>query len=954
MINRFQTALLLFSSLSFALAAEPEPSPASVPADPAMTSGTLSNGLSWAVLPNQEPPGKVSLRLVVKAGSLQESEPQRGLAHFLEHMAFNGSKHYPPGELVEYLQRIGMSFGADTNAHTSFHETVYKLELPDSSDEFLREGLRVLADYADGLLLEEDEIERERGVILAEMRSRDTVGYRSFVANWQFLLQGTTIPERMPIGIVETVSEMNRPLFVDFYDTWYRPERCAVVAVGDVTADTLAPLIQEFFGSMQGRAPERTEPNLGELSNPGTVAKLHFDPEAPDTNLDVATVTPVTDTADSRERRIRDLQIRLVNAVVTDRLQRAAREPNAPFRSASAYSWRFLDHFEMTGLSIDTEPGKWRESLRYAEQSLRQALEHGFDAAEIAEACAKAIEGARSAVAQAPTRLSANLANKLADACSEDYVFTHPDFDLEVTIEATKSLTPSIATSLFREIWSDPDRFLFVSGNLELEEPEAELLNAWEESRREPVEPYEVGQLAEWAYPAAATPAKVVEERFDPELKVYQATLENNVRFNALQTDFERETVHITVRFGSGRRELKPAQMGAAMLADFAFLQGGLVAHSFDDVQRLMAGKSVKTGFSVGDDAFSLTGKTTPEHLLTQAELMAAYVAQPGFRGDALGQAQKQLRTFYAQLHNTPEGTLQSDVMRFLSGDHRTGPAPEDIAMSATMESIKAMLSEHLKNGWIEVSVVGDIEPHVALDAVARTFGHLPHRIGNPAEPFAIGARFPSSAKSATFQCKSDIPKAIALAYWPTGDMRDITVSRQLNLLAQIFDDRLRLRIREELGEGYSPYASSRASDQWRDFGYLFSLNIVAPENAPRISAMMAEIGMDLASGNITEDEFKRAREPMLNFLKDYRRRNSYWLQRVVAGSQAFPEQLEWARTMESDYVSFTLHQLNSLAQQILATDPLRVHVVPDITANNLESAQADDPSTPAEPSPPS
>ena len=217
------TTATVFSLFAGAFAHATFPGPFShevtdLPPDPNAVWGQLDNGMKYAILPHDEPPGRISLRLLVDAGSLNESEAQRGLAHFLEHMAFNGTTHFAPDEMVEYFQRIGMAFGADTNAHTGFDETVYKIELPENSATYLKEGLKVLRDYADGMLLLDEEIEKERGVILAEKRSRDSVGFRTFEAYWDFIFPQSIISKRLPIGLEDVISTAPRAEFLDFFD----------------------------------------------------------------------------------------------------------------------------------------------------------------------------------------------------------------------------------------------------------------------------------------------------------------------------------------------------------------------------------------------------------------------------------------------------------------------------------------------------------------------------------------------------------------------------------------------------------------------------------------------------------------------------------------------------------------------------------------------------------------
>ncbi|MDB6167044.1 MAG: Zinc protease, partial [Lacunisphaera sp.] len=225
-------ALVLAPLLAFAADFPHETSDLTV--DPAVKWGRLDNGLRYALLHNQEPKGRVSVRLAVKVGSLYENENQRGLAHFLEHMAFNGSVHFPSANVVEFFQKLGMDFGGDTNASTNFDRTIYQLELPDTKPGTLRESLTFFADVAGGLKLETREIEKERGIILSEKRARDSVGLRTFVAELEFLVPDTRFPQRIPIGVDEVIKSADHARFAEFYDAWYRPERMVLVIAGDI------------------------------------------------------------------------------------------------------------------------------------------------------------------------------------------------------------------------------------------------------------------------------------------------------------------------------------------------------------------------------------------------------------------------------------------------------------------------------------------------------------------------------------------------------------------------------------------------------------------------------------------------------------------------------------------------------------------------------------------------
>ncbi len=255
--------------------------------DPALIFGKLPNSFRYVLMKNHEPKDRVSIRLNIQSGSLHETDDQQGLAHYLEHMMFNGSEHFPSGELVKYFQSIGMDFGGDANAHTGFGETVYDVLLPGGDKEDVEKGLLVIHDYAAGALLPESEIDRERGIILAEKRDRDSVGYRTYVASMKFLFPGIRINKRMPIGTEEVIRKTDQAILKDYYDTWYRPENMILVMVGDVDTEMAESLIKSMFADMIPRNPVRSCPEMGTIKHEGIRTFYHFEKEAGDTTTSV-------------------------------------------------------------------------------------------------------------------------------------------------------------------------------------------------------------------------------------------------------------------------------------------------------------------------------------------------------------------------------------------------------------------------------------------------------------------------------------------------------------------------------------------------------------------------------------------------------------------------------------------------------------------------------------------
>jgi zinc protease len=931
----FPAVLPLLATLSLSAATWPHEG-SDIPPDAKIVFGQLDNGVRYLILPNDEPPGRASLRLYMDVGSLMEKDDQQGMAHYLEHMAFNGSKHFPGGEMVEYFQRLGMGFGADTNAYTSFDQTVYMLELPKVEDKLIDEGLQLFRDYLDGMLLEAEEIDRERGIILSEKLARDSIDYRTMVAGYKFALPDSLLPNRLPIGTEETLKSMQRPRFVDFYETYYTPERCMVVAVGDFKdVPALKKAIKSHFGDAKARRDGSPDPDLGEVgAGHGLIAKLHSEMEAKAVNVSIEVVRSAGSYEDSTERRKTDMIRDLADMMLDQRFSKLAKEDGAPILSGSSYSYEYLDFVRVVGVGGECQPEKWKATITLLERELRRALEFGYTEAEFEEAKATMLKKARLAAEQADTRRSRDLATGFVRTLASNRVVTHPATIYEMTKAALGGVTPEDSLAALRADWKSEDIQIFVGGNLELDgDAERQIKEAFVESLAGKVEPPADETVGEFAYTDFGVSGKVAARKVVEDIEVTEVVFENGVRLNIKPTPFEKGSARVLVGFGGGKLEAPLDKPGLIPFAQSTFEMGGLVEHSVDDLRRLFASKSVSTSFSVGDEAFLLSGRTTHADLEAQLQLLAAHLVAPGFREEAERQFKKNLEALYTQLEHTAEGIMADKVVSHIwSGDPRFGYPAIEVMRERSLAEVKEWMADALTKSYLEVSVTGNVEPDVVVEAVAATFGALPTRAAEKpdyTEPRAVA--FPSAPADKEFRFETEIPKAIATVYWPTNDMSDIQRTRRLSLLGSILDDRLRIKVREELGETYSPACYHVASDTFTGYGYMTAMIQVKTEQAEKIGSLVKEIADELAAGNITDDEFERAKKPQVSQLEQMRRDNRYWSQNVVRNSQEHPERLDWARSLMDDYTSITKEECAELARTYLGKDKaVVVRVIPE------------------------
>jgi len=908
--------------------------------DPAVVWGRLDNGMRYVLLPNNTPKDRVSLRLLIDAGSLMERDDQRGLAHVLEHMAFKGSELMPAGDLVQYLERLGMAFGADTNARTSFESTVYQLELPSNDAQLIDRSLFVLREKADHLLVAAADLERERGVVLSEKRLRDTPQMRATQKNLEFLFPGVLLPQRMPIGLDSVIGGAPRERLLEFYHAYYTPSRVTLVAVGNIEPAAFSQALHKHFDSFQARGPEAHNPEMGEVQARGLETRFHFEADGR-TNIALQVVKPLALLPDVRARRVEEMNLYIAHAIIARRLATLAMQPGASFLGGGAYADDFLGLSRTGSVTLSARPEQWRAALAVGEQELRRALTHGFTAAELDEQRKTLLADFDERAGAASTRESHELADQLLQSLSDVQTFTSPAQDVEEVGRVMATVTPESALQALRALWMGSGPLIFVNGPLELDAPEAAIAQAYGASQAVAVAAPVENAMEEFAYRSFGTPPTITERRVTEVLEITQLRFANNVRVNLKPTKFEANSVLVAVRFGGGRLELPRDKPGLEQLAESAFIAGGLRKHSLDELNRIIAGRSVGLAFQVEDDAFVLGGHTTPGDLELQLQLLAAYLTAPGYREEALERFRQGLPQLYRSLERTPMGVMQKDVVRFLrGGDSRFGYPEQSVLAARTLAELSAALNDPLAHGYLEISLVGDFDLDRAIQAVAGTFGSLPVRAElKPPYREAREVHFPSDRGITAFAYDTSDPKALSAVYWPTTDFSRISDVRRLFVLARVLGNRVLERVRNVQGLTYTAQGDHAPSHAFPDYGFLYAIVDAPPDKARSLVAEIAALGGAIYRDGVTQDELERARNPIVSELKRLLGTNSYLLSAIVSGSQEQPAKLKRAATSLNEVSSLTVEALNEAARKYLRPEAaLPVVVVPRAPAEKKAS----------------
>lgn len=895
-----------------------------LPADQEIRFGALPNGVRYAIRKQSIPPGQAALRLRFDAGSLMEAEDQQGIAHFLEHMAFNGSKAVPEGEMIKILERLGLAFGADTNASTDFDETTYKLDLPRTDEETVDTSLMLLRETAGNLTLDPEAIDRERGVVLAEERARDVPALRVYKERLAFFLKGQRPPTRLPIGKVEVLQKAPAAKFLEFYSRYYRPERAVLVAVGDFDVDAVEAKIKARFSDWQGAGPNGVDPDMGPIQPRKPEARLVIEPGAP-LSMQLAWVRPPDLRPDTKAKRQAELIEQLGYSVLNRRLQRLSRSQTPPFLGAGAFQSDEYDAAELTMVAVNAEPARWKDALVAAEHEQRRLVQYGVRQDELDREIEEIRGNLKAQAAGAATRRQAQLASEIVGSLSDNEVVTSPAYDLALFEETVKGLKAERVSAAIRESFTGQGPLLFMASPKPIEGGEPTLLAALEAAHGTPVEAPAAPSQVVWPYETFGPIGKVAETREVEDLDAAFVRFENGVRLTVKPTRFKDDEILVRVNIGAGRQQLPRDRQNVAWAAG-AFVEGGLKQINAEDLEQVLAGKLYGAQFGVADDSFVLSGSTRPDDLDVQMQVLAAYLAEPGWRDEAFQRLKNSGKTIHDQYESTVSGVLSRDLAGLLhGGDQRwVFPTREEIAQ-ANLGTFKGDIAPALAQGQIEVIVIGDTTVEKATAAVARTFGALPARPPQPAlPPEQTQVSFPPGVAAPIVRThKGRADQAAGYVAWRTNDFfANPQRARDTAVMAEVLELRLMDELRESQGATYSPSVSYNHSFVWPGWGFVSASVEIPPEKLPAFFADVAKIAADLRNAEISADELARAKKPRIERLEQAQKTNGYWLTEL-SGAQADPRRLDAIRGAISGAERVTAADVQRAARAVLRDEAM-------------------------------
>jgi zinc protease len=859
-----------------------------LPTDSAVTVGTLPNGLRYYIRENHEPKQRAELRLVVKAGSVLEDDDQQGLAHFVEHMAFNGTSHFHKQELVDYLESVGMRMGADLNAGTGFDQTVYILHIPTDTASVVRTAFQILEDWASTVSFDSVEIEKERGVVIEEWRlGRGAMG-RMQDKQLPIIFKGSKYAERLPIGKKETLETFKRPTLVRFYKDWYRPDLMAVIAVGDFDTHEIEGLIREHFTHLQNPAHERPRPEIDVPDNVPPLYAIASDPEATSTSVAVLFKQDLRDHSTYGAYR-QGLVEGLFSAMLNARLFELSQKADPPFLGAGVGQGRFIGAKEIFQMGAAVQDGGIPAGLEALLTEATRVARFGFTAPELERAKARRLRSMERMFAEREKTNSSQYASEYIRNFTQGESFPGIATELELTRQFLPGITLEEANRL-ASAWITPqNRVIMVSAPQKADAPvptEADLSAVFDEAAKKPLVAYADTLGSAPLVPSAPTPGKVVSESTVPEIGVTEWTLSNGVHVVLKPTDFKDDQVLVRAVSPGGSSLAPDRDWLSAEMATSIVNASGAGAFSAVDLQKVLAGKAVSAGPMISETEEGFYGSGSPKDMETLLQLIYLYATAPRTDSAAFDAMTARIRAFTANRGASPEANFQDTLQVTLSqGNPRERPLTAALVDSIDLASAMAFYRDRFADiGDFTFFFVGNLDLSTLRPLVEQWIGGLPSH-GRKETWRDLGIRPPKGVVTKTVRKGIEPKGRISIIF--TGPFQD---SRENRYALRSLGDALRIRLREVLREdmgGVYGVGASGGSHIVPDTSYSFSIGFGAdPARLQELKdSVVAEIRAFQTKGpsdsiiEKVQEEQRRARETSL-------RQNNYWLGQLVAAHE--------------------------------------------------------------------
>ncbi|MCX6571727.1 MAG: insulinase family protein [Candidatus Aminicenantes bacterium] len=872
------SVVLAFAPL--AAQADKYPLDQKIPVDPKITVGELGNGLRYYIRENRKPENRAELRLVVNAGSVLEDEDQLGLAHVVEHMAFNGSTHFPKQKLVDFMESIGMRFGPDLNAFTGFDETIYMLKVPTDSPEILETSFLILEDWAHGLTFDPKAIDKERGIIVEEWRLGQGADARMRDRQFPVLFRGSRYADRMPVGKKEVIESFKYETLKRYYRTWYRPDLMAVIAVGDFDRARIEEFVRKHFASIPVPPGAPPRPSYPVPDHDETLFAIATDKETSDSIVAVYHKLPLRDQSTVGSYR-QMLVERLFNSMLNERLLEITQKPGAPFLGAVSSQGRFIGSKEVYVLSALVEAGGIARGLRTLYTEGERVARFGFTATELERQKSEMMRVFENALAEKETEDSGTYAQELSRSFLQQEPTPGIQYEYDLHVQFLPGITLDETNRLAKEWMTERNRVIMANAPEKVGAgvpSEKELLAVLEEVKREEIAPYVDTTTDAPLLPGMPEPGEVVSSRTIAEAGITEWTLSNGARVVLKPTDFKEDEILLRATSAGGVSLAEDENLIPANTADQVVASGGLGEFSAVNLQKKLAGKAVFIRPMIGELEEGLSGNASPKDAETLFQLIYLTFTAPRPDPVVFDVIKSQLKTFLENRQQSPETVFSDTLRKTMQRDQpRFRPMTvEEIPRMSLEKSLAFYRDRFADAGDFTFVFVGNLDLEKIKPLVCRYLASLPSR-GRKETWRDWRVPPPEGVVKRTVE-KGVEPKSLTAIVFSGPFKSDPGNRIAIRAAGQVLETRLRKLLREKLSGTYDVAVQPSYSKIPRE-EYRVTIDLGA--DPARMDDMSRAIFQEIKSLKKKGPTEKEVEEVRLAESRDYEtnsRHNDWWL----------------------------------------------------------------------------
>jgi zinc protease len=875
-------AVVLAPGITFAQPPPQAPPPASasldarLPLDPSIVSGRFANGLRYFIRTTKKPEKRAELRLVVDVGSIVEDDDQLGLAHFVEHMAFNGTENFPKQETVAFLELLGMRFGPSINAFTSFDETVYMLQVPTEKPEVLDRALLILEDWAHGLTFDPDEIDKERGVIKEEWRVRRGAGAPPAV-----LLKGSRYAERIPIGTVEVIDNFKHERLIQFYRDWYRPDLMTVIAVGDFDPAAVEKMIRAHFEAIPAAKGAKPRPSYTVPDHPGTLYAIATDPEATNANITIYSKIPARDQRTVGAYRQQIVE-RLFSAMLGARFSELATRPESPFVGAGGSRSGFLGDKDVSTLSALVKGDAIDSTLRVLLTEAERVARFGFTPGELERAKVNVRTAVDRALAERDNTPAASIANELVRHVTVDEPVPGIEYEHALYARFLPEITLDEVNTLAKSWVPDGNRVITVSApqkagfTVPTETRLAEVVTAAMAGKE--ITAY-VDKVADAPLlDPLPSPGTIVRTTTRDEYGITEWELSNGIKVVLKPTDFREDEILFRGSSYGGTSLAPDSEYVPASSASAVVSMGGLGAFSTVDLRKKLTGNTATANASIGAYEEVVSGSTSKKDLETMFQLIHLRFTQPRADPTAFQVLQGNMKTSLPQQRSNPAFLFSEALTSALRGNHpRTRPITVETVDQLDLQKSMAFYKDRFGDaGDFTFVFVGSFDPVAMKPLVERYLASLPST-GREESWKDVGIRYARGVIERRVEKGVEPQSRAAIVF--TGDFEHDQASRiAIRAMGEVLQTRLHEALREDLGGTYGvSTGASYTQIPVKEYAVSISFSCDPARTDELIQAAMEQVEL-LRTGGPTEKEVEATRAKLLRDYEASSKQNPYWL----------------------------------------------------------------------------